>query len=535
MGKMKRLFIAPFCVLFALLGCSKDASEQSTIVKAKPSFIESFPEGWLQEQHQFQSSSHDGVVRAVNQGGPLRSQQIITELDLVIGKDNGPEEYILFTPTDILTDANNRILVPDGRRRSILVYDSGGNYLRSIGRKGEGPGEFISFPRLHLWRNGVLDAMVNNGRWQRWSIMGELEFDRRPLDISSSSSTSRYPAISGDSSIIFANPWYGYAQRDTSSGWWVYRKDRAPFETNTINVGVEGKFYSNAGDSEVDRIITEAEGTFAEAVDQLRTIPVGVVAPGCIPELLAHLEIRTRHLRQVFLRGGNYIATRLVDLLDDHEAFKDLLRRRMRRDPSLLSDAVRNGMGRHGASPCMLNTMLSLAKRSMPALMKQIDPYLTSLAEKMRADLPVLLSTAAKSGHIKALKQSVSPQIKVERYKPLSFHIMQVGHPGILLGDSAVVFLVGPPENFKAFLEHDDTIRAVLLPLSPDRLLIASCEPVRLDPRTLQQTIIRCSLEFFISAHRSDDTEELAADIGIDAELLSQSELEDIVMEVIRE
>jgi len=208
-------------------------SEQSTTDNGNPAFSQSFPEHWLQEQHQFQSHSLDGVVRATNQGGPLHSQQIITELDLVIGKDSGPEEYILFVPTDILTDHNNRILVYDARRTSILVYDSGGNYLRSLGREGEGPGEFRSLPRLHLWNNGVLDAVVNNGRWQRWSISGELLFDRRPLDISASLSTSSYPAPAGDFSILFDDPWHRNARSDTTAGWWVYCKN-LPSETHQV-------------------------------------------------------------------------------------------------------------------------------------------------------------------------------------------------------------------------------------------------------------------------------------------------------------
>ncbi len=222
---MKRLFPPAFFLLIALSDCSQEVSEQSTTDNINLSFSHSFPEDWLHKQHQFQSRSLDGVVRAANQGGPLHSQQIITELDLVIGKDSGPEEYILFVPTHIFTDDNDRILVYDGKRRSILVYDSGGNYIRSLGREGDGPGEFRSLPRLHLWNNGVLDAMVNNGRWQRWSISGELLFDRRPLDISASLSTSRYPAPTGDFSIIFDDPWHRNAQSDTTSGWWVYHKN----------------------------------------------------------------------------------------------------------------------------------------------------------------------------------------------------------------------------------------------------------------------------------------------------------------------
>jgi hypothetical protein len=313
---------------------------------------------------------------------------------------------------------------------------------------------------------------------------------------------------------------------------WVYGKDKHAFETNTINVGVEGKFYAANGDSEVDRMITEAEGGFASAIDQLRAGAAGPVAAGYIPELLAHLEVRTRNLRQVFLRGGSYIVTRLVDFLEDREAFKDFLRRRMQRDPSLLRKAVRGAIRERGLPPRMVKTFLTLAKRNMPALMEQIDPYLTSLAQDMRPRLPGMMTAAAKSGHIKALKQAISPPLKVEKYKRLSFYTVDLHPAHMMLGDSALVFLLNTPGRCKPFLEGGNELKAVLLPLSPARLLVGSSQLLDMDLCSVRHAIVRCSLEFFVSAHCSDANAEIAADIGLDAEPLSQSQLEEIVGEV---
>jgi len=47
---------------------------------------------------------------------------------------------------------------------------------------------------------------------------------------------------------------------------WVYRKGSKTFNTNVANVGVEGQFYSQDGDTKVDESITAAEGRFSALV-----------------------------------------------------------------------------------------------------------------------------------------------------------------------------------------------------------------------------------------------------------------------------
>src|SRR5262245_52288644 len=89
---------------------------------------------------------------------------------------------------------------------------------------------------------------------------------------------------------------------------WLYRRDKAPFETNLRNIGVEGGFYSRDDDSMVDTLITDFEQTLHRTVSSIVASPNLVTnLRGEVATLIAHLEIRTRHIRQSFVESSEYV------------------------------------------------------------------------------------------------------------------------------------------------------------------------------------------------------------------------------------
>ena len=63
------------------------------------------------------------------------------EEDLVLGNESD-ENYLFYRVWDIQTDAQGNIYVLDSGATRIQKYDKTGKYLQTIGRKGQGPGEF---------------------------------------------------------------------------------------------------------------------------------------------------------------------------------------------------------------------------------------------------------------------------------------------------------------------------------------------------------------------------------------------------------
>ncbi len=72
------------------------------------------------------------------------SQNINVEIEelLVLGNDeNASAEYLFSLPEHICTDKKNNIYISDKNVCKIKVYDQNGKYIKSIGQKGQGPGE----------------------------------------------------------------------------------------------------------------------------------------------------------------------------------------------------------------------------------------------------------------------------------------------------------------------------------------------------------------------------------------------------------
>ena len=65
------------------------------------------------------------------------------EEDLVIGSETD-ENYMFYQAGSIAVDNQGNIYIVDSGNQRIQKYDKNGNYLQTIGRKGQGPGEFMS-------------------------------------------------------------------------------------------------------------------------------------------------------------------------------------------------------------------------------------------------------------------------------------------------------------------------------------------------------------------------------------------------------
>jgi hypothetical protein len=113
----------------------------------------------------------DKVIRNPNE--PLYGEIMFDlEEDLSIGNEED-ENYVFYRARGISVDSEGNILVLDAGNNRIQKYDKDGKYLQTIGKQGQGPGEFESptslnidakdniyvsemFQRLHIFdKNGV--------------------------------------------------------------------------------------------------------------------------------------------------------------------------------------------------------------------------------------------------------------------------------------------------------------------------------------------------------------------------------------------
>ena len=88
-----------------------------------------------------------------------------------IGELDGPEEFLFDYVSDVAVNSKGDIYVADRRLNEIRKYNKDGEYLLSLGRKGQGPGEFQSVNIISVNSHDELIAFDN--MLQRVSIFSD--------------------------------------------------------------------------------------------------------------------------------------------------------------------------------------------------------------------------------------------------------------------------------------------------------------------------------------------------------------------------
>jgi DNA-binding beta-propeller fold protein YncE len=116
--------------------------------------------GSLQASPQNPVTGSTDVVRIIhNKAGNLRGPALGITINLVrkIGDINTEDEHCAFRyPSDIAVDASGNIYVLDSGNARIQEFTADGKYLATIGRHGQGPGEFMLPDGLDIDRKGGL-------------------------------------------------------------------------------------------------------------------------------------------------------------------------------------------------------------------------------------------------------------------------------------------------------------------------------------------------------------------------------------------
>jgi hypothetical protein len=107
-------------------------------------------------------TKEDGVVIIKNPKEPLYKNAAFTIVqDLKIGGQEGKPEYIFSGLRDIAVDSDGNIYAVEFKEKHIRVFDKNGGYIRTIGRAGQGPGEFNTPGNVHI--NPAGEIMATDG------------------------------------------------------------------------------------------------------------------------------------------------------------------------------------------------------------------------------------------------------------------------------------------------------------------------------------------------------------------------------------
>lgn len=87
----------------------------------------------------------EGVTYIHNPATPLHpSRTVIFEEEFIYEGTDQAGEICLFKPGGFAVDTKGNVYIEDASDMAIKVFDQAGKFLRALGRRGEGPGEFSS-------------------------------------------------------------------------------------------------------------------------------------------------------------------------------------------------------------------------------------------------------------------------------------------------------------------------------------------------------------------------------------------------------
>ena len=114
----------------------------------------------------------DTIVKQA--GRPAHPNGGTLEPELTIGVANGAPEYMFGSVRDVLQLRDGSTLVLDGQAFALRQYDAKGVYVRTIGRRGQGPGEYTRPSRIAALPDGrILLVDGGTGRINVYSPSGE--------------------------------------------------------------------------------------------------------------------------------------------------------------------------------------------------------------------------------------------------------------------------------------------------------------------------------------------------------------------------
>jgi hypothetical protein len=195
---------------------------------------------------------------------------------------------------------------------------------------------------------------------------------------------------------------------------WLFRKNERGLRTSTRNIGVERTFYTKPGDTSVDDAITTAEADFSRLVRDLRTGSPGKVSNEHLPNLFAHLEVRTRHLRQSFLQSSESLYSKTLPILSDTKKLERLLGNDIARNPEKIAQMARDELKKRGLPASGSVALVKEMTSRLPEFLQELGPELEQAGTNILSALPETLRTSIKDAHNKALGKTIAPEIRVQ-------------------------------------------------------------------------------------------------------------------------
>lgn len=136
------------------------------------------------------------VVRTVSGSVWKGGATLVPEMS--IGELDGPDEYLFGSISSIAVDDDRTVHVLDGQAQEVRVFDDEGTHVKTLGRSGEGPGEFARAEAVAVLPDGRV--LVRDAGDKNIQVFGpgQDDTDQWPYSASSVMSYTNTPLYTDD-------------------------------------------------------------------------------------------------------------------------------------------------------------------------------------------------------------------------------------------------------------------------------------------------------------------------------------------------
>lgn len=178
--------------------------------------------------------------------------------------------------------------------------------------------------------------------------------------------------------------------------------------------------------------------------------------------------------------------------------------------------------------------LIDLVRANAPDLVEELLPHMQGVFNVLINNVKTILPIAIKEGHIKALLKDPAPESRSLAYETLSWFVRESPIP-LILGDISCFFETEEQRRFKPLNDKGDRILNVFLPISTNKLLVGTkhSNGTAVDFGSVNEAMAKCSYEYFVASTTNPENGRLASCIGEWGGVLTQQEMETILMDII--
>lgn len=317
---------------------------------------------------------------------------------------------------------------------------------------------------------------------------------------------------------------FGVQRKPDYTTVFVYQNNKPPFPVGTRNFGAERDFFDFMPGSGADELITKTENELQGLVKYLQN--GGQLTgdhTGSISVLIAHLETRTKFLRQHFAETASDLLGEMNRWFANPITFKKMIKKYASDNP----DEISAQLAEYVEGPSTRAALIEFMIENFDMLgTKIIESASDDAAHSMTAFAENILELA-KQSHIKAILSTTRDSIRRDRYLGLNYRLKSGFGGNLICPDTMTSFLTdGKP---KPFLDKEDRLEAVLLPLTSDLMLIGeSSTSVDRTSQSVLRILASTSYKAFIANSDAPDLRRLSLRIGKNAQILSGADIKSI-------